>query len=96
MKQFKSYFQSIQRVISCIKKVGNDNAFSMVFIENALEYRCWKIQQDERLNLRLIEKVLYRRKKYKDEAIVFLTPKDDLVIYMKDNDELWHIYRVTR
>lgn len=96
MKQFRSYFQSIQRVISCIKKVGNDNAFSMIFIENALEYRCCKIQQDKTLNLRIIEKAFLCRKKYKDEAIVFLTPKDDLVIYMKDNDELWHIYRVTR
>lgn len=96
MKQFRSYFQSIQRVISCINRVGDDNAFSMIFIENALEYRCYKIQQDKRLNLRIIERAFLCRKKYKDEAIVFLTPKDNLIIYMRDNDELWHIYRVTR
>ena len=96
MKQFRSYFQSIQRVISCINRVGNDSIFSMIFIENAFEYRCYKIQQNEKLNLRIIKKAFLCREKYKDEAIVFLTPKDNLIIYMRDNDELWHIYRVTR
>lgn len=90
--QLRSYFQTIQRVIACINRVTHDE-FLITFIENQTEYFCYKIKQEAKINLSSMLYSNYERKRYKNDAIIFRTPQDNLIIYIVEDNSLWHIYK---
>lgn len=96
MKIFKSYFQSIRRVVKCIERLDKgETCFSIWFLENALEYLCWEVEQNKSLTYSTITRAGYPYR-WCDDAIVYLTQNDNLIIYFPIKDSLWHIYRVTK
>lgn len=92
MKQFKSYFQSISRVISCIEKLDKESCFHIFFIENQVEYKGWRVIQDKRINKDTLSKCGYLCKQCSNKKI-YLTPQGNLFIYFYKKDEIWHIYK---
>ena len=89
---FRSYFQTVQRVIACINRATQDK-FLITFIENQAEYICYKIKQDAKINLSSMLCSNYEQKRYKNDAIIFRTPQDNLIIYIVEDNSLWHIYK---